>query len=210
MGRVWRIALLMWLAFAMDAAMAEARVLAQVDVPSPSTLPIWELRRGDDRLVILSDFWPRRRSESVDFSPARLSRVAAEAEVFVSAPGVAVDDSVSVWRGIWLWRAYRQAVRNPDHGRLRDLLPPDAYTLGGRASAISRCRSWGRVLASMVCRVQAVRSGDETAGCWTGREPVRRIAGRAQVERSAPCGCAISNEGGPDAPVARCLRNRFG
>lgn len=139
MGRVWKIALLMWLAFAMDAAMAEARVLAQVDVPSPSTLPIWELRRGDDRLVILSDFWPRRRSESVDFSPARLSRVAAEAEVFVSAPGVAVDDSVSVWRGIWLWRAYRQAVRNPDHGRLRDLLPPDAYA----SWAVARARFLG-------------------------------------------------------------------
>ena len=107
-----------------DAALAAERRLDSVEVLSPRALPIWELRRGEDRLVIFSDFWPRKRSEATYVDADLLRELTRDAEAYVSGPGVAADDSVSVWQGLWLWRAYRQAMRNPDGARLSDILDP--------------------------------------------------------------------------------------
>lgn len=128
-GADWSAALWLGLAGVLSSPLAgaDSQVLERVEVRAPRSMPVWELRRGDDRLVVLSDFWPRRDSEAVYVNPALVQALVAEAEAYVNAPGVAVDDSVSLWRGMWMWRAYRKAMRNPGNAPLRTILQPEAY-----------------------------------------------------------------------------------
>lgn len=121
---IWVVALGLGCAAAANAGHPAEVVLERVGVKPPIAVPIWELRRGEDRLIVLSDISPRRNSELVYVDPGVLQEITREAQAYVNAPGVAVDDSVSLWRGMWMLRAYRKAMRNPDNGRLRDILEP--------------------------------------------------------------------------------------
>ena len=121
---LWALCAMCGVALYGDVALAAERRLDSVEVLSPRAMPVWELRRGEDRLVIFSEFWPRRRSEATYVDADLLRELTRDAEAYVSGPGVAADDSVSVWQGLWLWRAYRQAMRNSDGARLSDILDP--------------------------------------------------------------------------------------
>lgn len=102
-------------------------VLDDVAVHAPTSVPAWELRRGEDRLLILSDHYPRRATEDTSLDVDAVAQLATEAEALVYGPGVLVDDSVSLWRGAFMWRAYRQAMRLPDGGTLATVLEPSLY-----------------------------------------------------------------------------------
>lgn len=106
---------------------APAAVLDGVAVQAPSSVPVWELRRGDDRLLVLSDFYPRRISEDTHIDAAEVAALASQADALVYGPGVLADDSVSVFKGMFMWRAYRKATRLPDGQTLEAVLDPELY-----------------------------------------------------------------------------------
>jgi hypothetical protein len=103
------------------------RVLDGVDVLAQTTVPVWELSRNGDRLLILSDYFPRRVSEDAYVDTAAVQSLANSAEALVYGPGVVADDSVGVFSGFLMLRAYRKATRIPDGKSLSDVLEPGLY-----------------------------------------------------------------------------------
>jgi hypothetical protein len=103
------------------------RVLDDVDVVAATAVPLWELSRDGNRLLILSDYFPRRVSEDTYVDVAAVQLLAKDAEALVYGPGVLADDSGGLFGGLLLLRAYRNATRIPAGGTLADVLEPDVY-----------------------------------------------------------------------------------
>lgn len=102
-------------------------VLENVKVEVASSVPTWEMSRGEDRLIILSDYFPRRITEDNYVDIDVIEELASGAEALVYGPGVVADDSVGFFRGLSMLRAYRAATQIPDGGTLETVLDADLY-----------------------------------------------------------------------------------
>ncbi|MEG5104187.1 TraB/GumN family protein [Microcoleus sp. AT13-A5] len=85
------------------------------------------MSRGEDRLIILSDYFPRRITEDNYVDIEAIEGLASGAEALVYGPGVVADDSVGLLSGLSMLRAYRSATRIPDGGTLETVLDAELY-----------------------------------------------------------------------------------
>lgn len=101
--------------------------LDNVKVHAESSVPAWELSRGEDRLIILSDYFPRRITEDNYIDSDVVEDLASSAEALIYGPGVVAGDSVGLINGLFMLRAYRIATRIPNGGTLEAILDPALY-----------------------------------------------------------------------------------
>ncbi|MBK7144010.1 MAG: TraB/GumN family protein [Xanthomonadales bacterium] len=106
-------------------ATAPTHVLREVEVVADRPPPMWELRRDGKRIVFFGTHYPLLKRAR--FNQNLVEAYAKQADVFVHAPGLVVDDSVSIWRGLTLWSSIRRAKRLPKGSSLRDVLSPKSY-----------------------------------------------------------------------------------
>jgi hypothetical protein len=120
-----------------------ASVLESVNVEAASSVPAWELSLGEDRLIILSDYFPRRITEDNYVDKEVIEELASGAEALVYGPGVVADDSVGLFSGLSMLRAYRAATLIPDGGTLKTVLDPDLYAKWSENKALFMPRDRG-------------------------------------------------------------------
>lgn len=97
-------------------------VMVSGSVPAPG---LWELSRGNKRLLIMGTFDPVPRD--IEWMSAKVERRIGEADVILGPPGVSVGTDVGLIRGAMLLPAYNRSKRNPDGQHLQDVLPAALY-----------------------------------------------------------------------------------
>ena len=97
-------------------------VLVTGVVPAPG---LWELTRGNKRLLIMGTLDPVPRN--IQWTSAKVERRIAEADVILGPPGISAGTNVGLIRGAMLLPAYNRSKRNPDGRRLQDVLPAAMY-----------------------------------------------------------------------------------
>lgn len=102
------------------------RALSTVEVIADRPPPMWRFQRGDKRILLLGSYYPLL--EKTRFNQSLVEQHAATAEAFLTPPGLVVDDSVGLFKGLSLWGAVREARRNPEGKRLHEVLPPELLT----------------------------------------------------------------------------------
>jgi hypothetical protein len=103
-------------------------VVVTGEFPGPG---LWKITRADESsghaLWIFAEPWPLPKR--LTWKSKHIEATAANAQEILWDAGFSVtsDEKIGLWRGMTLLPAALKARRNPDDGKLVDLLPPDLY-----------------------------------------------------------------------------------
>lgn len=87
--------------------------------------PLWQVRRGEHRLWIFGLLNPL--PEKLEWDDSRVRRIIAAADVFLEAPGYSSEEKLGVFKGIGLYRDYRQMRSNMPGDHLQQVLNAEDY-----------------------------------------------------------------------------------
>lgn len=96
------------------------------EMPGPG---LWKVRHGDHLLYVLGTQSPLPKN--MTWRSDEVAQVLQLADEVLGSPGITVDADVGILRGLTLLPSALKASKNPDGGKLVDVLPPDLYTRWG-------------------------------------------------------------------------------
>ncbi|MCB1568876.1 MAG: hypothetical protein KDI69_08710 [Xanthomonadales bacterium] len=104
----------------------EPRLLETVVVSGSLPAPkLWELTKGDKKLLIMGSLSPAPRAMTWD--AATVARDMGQAELVLGPPGVSISADTGPIGGLMLYSSFKKAKQLPQGKMLRDVLSPETY-----------------------------------------------------------------------------------
>lgn len=126
---LFSIALLAAPAYAQSGAafkVEEPRLLDTVVVSGSLPAPkLWELTKGEKKLLIMGSLTPTPRAMTWD--SATVARRMSQAELVLGPPGISISADTGPIAGLMLYSSFKRTKQLPEGRTLRDVLPPETY-----------------------------------------------------------------------------------
>lgn len=105
---------------------AEPRLLDTVVVSGSLPAPkLWELTKGEKKLLILGSLTPTPRAMTWD--SATVARRMGQAELVLGPPGISISADTGPISGLMLYSSFKKAKQLPQGKTLREVLSPATY-----------------------------------------------------------------------------------
>lgn len=126
---LFSVALLPVVAFAqsnMASTQDEPRLLDTVVVSGSLPAPkLWELTKGEKKLLIMGTLTPAPRAMTWDSDT--VARRMSQAELVLGPPGISISADTGLVGGLMLYSSFKKAKQLPQGKTLRDVLSPETY-----------------------------------------------------------------------------------